>query len=35
LSLSTTTGTSSDNYGYVVLGLVPGNSSHVENLRVF
>lgn len=35
MSFSATTGASSDDYSYVVLGNIPGNSSQVENLRIF
>lgn len=35
LSLSTTTGVSSDDYSYFVLCNMPGNGSRVENIRVY
>jgi len=35
LSFSATTGVSSDDFSYVVLGNIPGNSSKVENLHIF
>ena len=35
LSFSAITAVSSDDYSYVVLGNIPGNSSKVENLHIF
>jgi len=34
MTFSATTGTTSDDFSYVVLGNVPGSSSQVENLRI-
>ena len=35
MTFSATTGVSSDDYSYVALGNIPGNSSQVENLHIF
>jgi hypothetical protein len=34
MSFNATTGATSDDYSYVVLGNIPGNSSQIENLRI-
>jgi hypothetical protein len=35
MTFSATTGVSSDDYSYVVLGSIPGNNSQLENLHIF